>query len=196
MSPLTLTAAQTVGPFFAIGLTRENRPDSLGNVMAGPATEGQRIRLEGRVLDGDGEPVPDAMLELWQANAHGRYNHPADERDVPLDASFSGFGRVGTDDDGSYWFETIKPGRVPGPNGEAQSPHLVLTIFARGLLNHAVTRVYFADEPDLERDPILRLVPPARRSTLLARPIEQDGRPVYRLDVVLQGPAETAFLQL
>jgi protocatechuate 3,4-dioxygenase, alpha subunit len=196
MSRLTLTGAQTVGPFFAIGLTNDSRPDSLKNVIAAPGTDGQRIRVEGRVLDGDGEPVPDAMLEVWQANAHGRYNHPADHRDLPLDAAFTGFGRVGTDDDGRYWFETIKPGRVPGPNGEPQSPHLVLTVFARGLLNHAVTRVYFGDEADTQRDPILRLVPAERRSTLVAQPAEQNGRTVYHLDIVLQGERETAFFQV
>lgn len=192
MPALTLTGSQTVGPFFAIGLTRDGRPAALSNVLVTSATEGQRIRIEGRVLDGDGSPVPDAMLEIWQANAHGRYNHPLDARDeVPLDPGFTGFGRAGTDDQGRFWFQTVKPGRVPGPHDTLQAPHILLTVFARGLLNHAVTRVYFSDEPSSAHDPVLQYVPVERRQTLVARLNRDDA--TYTLDIVLQGPAETVF---
>src|SRR5689334_6718164 len=102
MTSYPLTGSQTVGPFFHDCLLR---PDAVRNVLAGPSTEGQRIRIEGRVLDGDGQGVPDALIEIWQANSHGRYNHPSDRRDLPLDPEFSGFGRTGTDAEGAFWFE-------------------------------------------------------------------------------------------
>jgi protocatechuate 3,4-dioxygenase alpha subunit len=181
-----VTPSQTVGPFFENALLR----DPL-NVLAGDGARGERIRVEGRVLDGDGAPVPDALVEIWQANAHGRYRHPSDGRDLPLDTAFAGFGRAGTDDEGHFWFETIKPGPVPFAEGVAQAPHLCVTVFARGLLNHLSTRLYFADDPRTAADPILERVPPARRRTLLARRDDAGGAPVYRWDVVLQGDAET-----
>ena len=193
MSALPLTGAQTVGPFFGPALLRDG---ARRQVLVGPATSGARLRLEGRVLDGDGAPVPDALIEIWQANTHGRYDHPADGRDRPLDPSFTGFGRTSTDDDGAYWFETIKPGRVPGPDGTLQAPHVVVTVFARGLLNHVVTRLYFADDPTNDQDPILARVPPHRRPTLLAQPAERDGQRVYRFDIVLRGEGETVFFNL
>ena len=174
-----ITPSQTVGPFFSGALLR----DPL-NVLAGEGAHGQRIRLEGRVLDGDGQPVPDALVEIWQANAAGRYHHPADTRDIPTDPAFTGFGRSGTDDDGRYWFDTVKPGPIP-----PQAPHVNVTVFARGLLNHLSTRIYF----DLdEKDPVLKLVPVSRRPTLLARAVSPD---LYQFDVVLQGPPdrETVF---
>src|SRR5579885_1045208 len=127
MTELLLTASQTVGPFFAPALLRE---DARRQVLAQPETVGERIRIEGRVLDGDGEPVPDAMVEIWQANAHGRYNHPTDQGPAALDPSFGGFGRSGTAGDGSYWFETIKPGSVPFDETRMQAPHICVTIFA------------------------------------------------------------------
>lgn len=194
MSKYILTASQTVGPFFSPGLLRD---DTRRNVLAGPETAGERIRIEGRVLDGDGLPVPDAMIEIWQANAHGRYNHPADRGPAPLDASFAGFGRSGTDEDGGYWFETVKPGPVPFDGERKQAPHICVTVFARGLLNHAVTRLYFEDEPANAADPILQHVPEERRATLLARPeLVGGGMVVYRFDIVLQGAGETAFFNL
>jgi protocatechuate 3,4-dioxygenase alpha subunit len=192
MNGRTLTGSQTVGPFFAIGLTREDRPDALGNVLVGPDTPGERIRIQGRVLDGNGVPVPDAMLEIWQANARGRYNHPLDTRqELALDPGFTGFGRTGTDDQGRYWFDTVKPGQVPGHDRRPQAPHILVTVFARGLLNHAVTRLYFSDESSNANDPVLARVPPERRGTLLARP--DHDRTAYTFDIVLQGPAETVF---
>src|SRR5437762_10154672 len=139
MSLFPLTSSQTVGPFFAPALLRE---DARRNVLTRPETAGERIRIEGRVLDGDGMAVPDAMVEIWQANAHGRYNHPADQGSALLDPSFTGFGRSGTAEDGTYWFETVKPGPVPFDGEKLQAPHICVTVFARGLLNHLVTRLY------------------------------------------------------
>ncbi|HET9919895.1 MAG TPA: protocatechuate 3,4-dioxygenase subunit alpha [Ktedonobacteraceae bacterium] len=195
MSTFLLTASQTVGPFFAPTLLRE---DALRNGLAQPETAGERIRIEGRVLDGDGLAVPDAMVEIWQANAHGRYNHPADTSDAALDPSFLGFGRSGTGEDGSYWFETIKPGSVPFDGEQQQAPHICVTIFARGLLNHLVTRLYFEDEPDNALDPVLNCVPDERRATLLARREAGNGNApvVYRFDIILQGANETAFFNV
>jgi len=191
---LGVTPTQTVGPFFAPALLRD-----VQNVLTTDATLGERIRVEGRVLDGAGNPVPDAMIEIWQANAAGRFNHPRDTRDLPLDPGFGGFGRSGTDDDGLYWFETVKPGPVPyGGSGDAamQAPHISVIIHARGMLNHAQTRLYFADEPANETDPVLALVPAHRRGTLLAARSEEDGRVVYRLDIILQGRGETVFFNI
>lgn len=193
MSTFPLTGSQTVGPFFGPGLLRE---DARRNVLTQPETVGERIRIEGRVLDGDGTPVPDAMVEIWQANAHGRYNHPADQGPVSLDPTFLGFGRAGTGEDGSYWFETIKPGSVLFSKEQQQAPHICITVFARGLLNHVVTRLYFEDEPANALDPILQYVPEERRATLLARR-ESEGAPVvYRFDIILQGAGETAFFNV
>jgi protocatechuate 3,4-dioxygenase, alpha subunit len=194
MSALPPTGSQTVGPFFSPSLLRD---DMLRPRLDGAGTTGQPIRIEGQCLDGDGVPVADALVEVWQANAHGRYAHPADSRDLPLEPAFSGFGRTGTDHEGRFWFETIKPGPVPGPGGAAQAPHLVVTLFARGLLNHVVTRLYFADDPANDRDPILARVPAARRGTLLARPAgDGAGRALYRWQIRLQGEGETAFFNL
>jgi protocatechuate 3,4-dioxygenase alpha subunit len=188
-----LTASQTVGPFFHDCLLREG---ACINVLVTPATAGERIRVAGRVLDGDGAAVPDALVEIWQANSHGRYNHPADARDLPLDPEFSGFGRSGTDGEGCYWFETVRPGAVPYEEGQLQAPHIAVAVFARGLLNHLYTRLYFADEPANAADPILLRVPEARRPTLIARRSEVGGATVYTLDLVLQGQGETAFFNL
>jgi len=193
MNSLKLTSSQTVGPFFGPTLLRE---DAIRNVLTQPETSGERIRIEGRVLDGDGMPVPDAMVEIWQANAHGRYNHSADRGPTQLDQSFLGFGRSGTEEDGSYWFETIKPGRVRFYHEQFQAPHICVTIFSRGLLNHLVTRLYFEDEQTNAEDPILQCVPDERRSTLLARRENREGMIVYRFDIIMQGAGETAFFNL
>ena len=193
MTMLPLTSSQTVGPFFAPALLRE---DAIRNVLTQPETAGERIRIEGLVLDGDGLPVPDAMVEIWQANAHGRYNHSVDQGPAQLDATFLGFGRSGTAENGSYWFETIKPGRVPFYHEQFQASHICVTVFARGLLNHLLTRLYFEDEPTNTEDPILQCVPDERRSTLLARRENREGIIVYRFDIVMQGAGETAFFNL
>ena len=189
-----LSPSQTVGPFFHDCLLR---PDARRNVLVQPETAGERIRIEGRVLDGDGVGVPDALVEIWQANSHGRYRHPADTRGAAaLDPRFTGFGRSGTDDAGRYWFETIRPGAVPFDDTRMQAPHVCVMVFARGLLNHLVTRLYFADEPANETDPALGRVPAERRGTLMARPETVDGRTLYRWDIILQGAGETAFFNL
>jgi protocatechuate 3,4-dioxygenase, alpha subunit len=193
MSISPLTSSQTVGPFFAPALLRE---DARRNVLTRPETIGERIRIEGYVLDGDSVPVPDAMVEIWQANAHGRYNHPTDLGPAPLDASFLGFGRSGTAEDGSYWFETVKPGSVPFDGERMQAPHICVTVFSRGLLNHVVTRLYFEDEPAISSDPVLQYVPAERRATLLARREPVGAVELYRFDIILQGARETVFFNL
>jgi protocatechuate 3,4-dioxygenase, alpha subunit len=189
------TPSQTIGPFFAAGLG-PGWPD-----LAEGGEGGERIAVQGRVLDGDGRPVPDAMLEIWQADAKGQYPGPAPgtaahPRSGP--PAFRGFGRTLTDPRGEYRFTTIKPGRVPGPGGALQAPHLNLTIFARGLLRHLTTRIYFADEPSNEADPILAAVadPAARRTLLAARQGGPSTTAPYRFDVILQGEGETAFFDI
>ena len=193
MNKLPLTGSQTVGPFFSPALLRE---DAVRNVLTRPETVGERIRIEGRIFDGDRVPVTDAMVEIWQANAYGRYNHAADQSDAPLDPSFLGFGRAGTEEDGYYWFETIKPGPVSFDGERWQAAHICVTVFSRGLLNHVVTRLYFGDEPANAEDPVLMCVPEDRRATLLARREAEGVQVVYRFDIVLQGEGETAFFNL
>ena len=185
------TPSQTVGPFFRLGM---DHPEWSDLTAGGP--RGDKIAIEGRVLDGDGAPVPDAILEIWHANAEGRYDHPEDARsDARPDPGFRGFGRAMTDDACHYRFTTIRPGRVPGPGGALQAPHVNLTIFARGLLKQLVTRIYFADEPSNQADPVLSGIgdAAARRSLLAVR---QPGGAGYRFDVVLQGEGETAFFDI
>ena len=183
---LQITPSQTVGPYFAIGLTWPDGP------YAVPEGTPDALWIRGRVTDGEGEPVPDAMIETWQADPDGRFDHPDDPRG-PAGAEFRGFGRSGTDADGRFGILTVKPGPVPGPDGTTQAPHIDVSVFARGLLNRVVTRVYFADEPDANAsDPILAAVPEARRATLVAQP-EGDG---YRFDVRLQGEGETVFFDI
>jgi protocatechuate 3,4-dioxygenase alpha subunit len=193
MNPLLLTSSQTVGPFFVPTLLRE---DARRNILTQSETVGERIRIEGRVLDGDGAPVDDALVEIWQANTHGRYNHPADQGPAPLDPSFLGFGRSGTENEGAYWFETIKPGPVPFDQERLQAPHICVTVFSRGLLNHVVTRLYFADEPANANDPVLSCVPENRRATLLAPRQKAGTSVVYHFDVILQGEGETTFFNV
>jgi protocatechuate 3,4-dioxygenase alpha subunit len=184
---LHATASQTVGPYFSIGFTWMMRDE-----IAGPDVAGERVSLQGRVLDGDGKPVPDALIEIWQANSHGKYAHAEDTQDKPLEPGFTGFGRVATDDNGEFRFATIKPGPVPGPEGKPQAPHLVISVFARGLLRRLTTRVYFPDEPANEGDSVLNLVDPKRRSTLIAKNIEGKTG-ALEWNVILQGAEETVF---
>ncbi len=193
MGRLGETPSQTVGPFFSIGLSGEGE-----NVLVSDGVAGDRIRLVGRVVDGEGQPVGDALIELWQANSMGRYRHPDDTRDeIVLDEAFTGFGRAATEfETGEYWFQTIKPGRVPDPEGELQAPHLNLIVQARGMLNPLFTRVYFPDEEEANRsDLVLAMVPKDRRDTLVAVR-EGDEPAVYRFDIRLQGESETVFLDL
>lgn len=182
---------QTVGPFFHISLIRDDE-----QLMVSDGTRGLRIRVRGRVLDGDRQPVPDAMLELWQADAQGIYPHPADPRQAQADPHFTGFGRAATDPEGGYSFETIKPGPVERQGAPTMAPHLSLRVFARGMLIHANTRMYFPDEAANAEDPVLALVPEDRRSTLVASAEAGEGLPTYRFDVVLQGEGETVFFDL
>jgi protocatechuate 3,4-dioxygenase alpha subunit len=187
------TASQTVGPFFAVGL---NHPE-LADLTRGGKAEGETIFIEGQVRDGDGVGVADAMLEIWQANAAGKYDHAEDRQEKPRDPHFSGFGRVFTDRSGRYRFTTIRPGAVPGRGNALQAPHIVMIVFARGLLKHLVTRIYFADLVQANAaDPVLgKIEDEAARRSLLAKP--SDGpTPIYRFDVVLQGEGETAFFDL
>jgi protocatechuate 3,4-dioxygenase alpha subunit len=187
---LQATTSQTVGPFFKIGLhwlVQDN--------LAEEGVSGERVRIEGRVLDGDGVPVPDAFLEVWQANAHGKYAHPEDGQPKPVDPKFAGYGRIPTNREGIFRFATIKPGPVPGPDGNEQAPHLLVSVFMRGLLRRLVTRVYFPDEPLDAADYILNLVEPERRSTLIAKRIS--GQPgALEWNVILQGSNETVFFDL
>jgi protocatechuate 3,4-dioxygenase, alpha subunit len=202
------TTWQTVGPFFSIGLSRLYRDN-----IAGPEVRGERIEVTGYILDGERKPVPDAVLEIWQANSDGKYAHPEDLQDRPLDRGFVGFGRVPTNDDGRFHFMTIKPGRVPArhaglpsraashggasaaPTAALQAPHLEISVFTRGLLRRLSTRMYFPDEPSNEEDFALSLVEPSRRATLIAK--NAHGRVgVLEWPIVLQGPNETVFFDI
>ena len=185
------TPSQTVGPFYSIGLT-----DLAMNTLVSDNTQGRRIRIEGQVIDGDGKPVPDAMVEIWQANAAGRYNHPDDKQEKPLYGTFTGWGRSGTDPSGCYFFDTIKPGPVPASEDSAQAPHINMTVFARGMLVHAFTRIYFSDEPANGSDPVLNSIKKARRQTLIAARQEKNGNTIYRFDIRLQGKEETVFFDM
>lgn len=187
------TSSQTIGPFFHDALLRQ---DSRLTVLTSAQTLGERIRITGKIIDGDGVGVPDAMIEIWQANAAGRYQHPADTRDLPLDPAFVGYGRSGTDSAGSYEFETIKPGRVPFDADRQQASHIGIALFARGLLNHLYTRLYFGDDSTTAHDPVLLAVPAERRSTLIARPETHAGVQIYHFDIILQGERETVFFNL
>jgi len=186
MSLLT-TASQTVGPYVRIGFERFAVED-----LAAPGVSGERITLSGRITDADGGPINDGIVEIWQANAHGKYAHPEDAQDKPIEGLFRGFGRSLTDANGGYRFATIKPGRVPGPGGVQQAPHIAVTIFLRGLLKHLITRVYFADDPANAQDPVLNLVPADRRATLIASRSATD-KSVLTWNIRLQGPDETVF---
>jgi protocatechuate 3,4-dioxygenase alpha subunit len=188
-----LTPSQTVGPYHHFALPYKGGE----TLVRSPEVEGEFIILEGRIIDGAGNPFGDGLVEIWQANAAGRYDHPDDMRsDIPLTPGFDGFGRMMTDKDGYYRFFTVKPGPVPGPGNTLQAPHILMNIFARGLLDRLVTRVYFEDEKANEDDPVLHLVPAERRGTLLARRQEERGRIHYVRDIVLQGEGETVFFRV
>jgi protocatechuate 3,4-dioxygenase, alpha subunit len=187
---LQATTWQTVGPFFSIGFSWLYRDN-----LAGPGVPGERAEIVGRILDGDGKPVPDGLVEIWQANSQGKYAHPDDPQEKPGEPDFAGYGRVPTDDSGRFRFTTIKPGRVPGPDGKLQAPHLAVSVFTRGLLRRLITRIYFPDEPGNTEDFALNLVEAGRRGTLIAKKV--DGRAgVLEWNVVLQGPGETVFFDV
>lgn len=186
MTDLGITPAQTAGPYLRIGLLR----DFVTPHVVDPG-DPRAIRIRGRLTDAAGDGVPDGMVETWQANAAGRYHHPADDReDPPLEDGFLGFGRSGTEDDGRFEIVTVKPGRVPWPEGGLQAPHVEVVVFARGLLKHAVTRLYFPDEAEANAaDPVLSRLPREHRDTLVA--VAEDGG--LRFDICLQGPSHTTF---
>jgi protocatechuate 3,4-dioxygenase, alpha subunit len=186
MTEVALTPSQTTGPYLVIGL------------IGGPITsrlvdesDPRAVRLCGTLVDGAGEPVPDGMIEIWQANAAGRYAHPADDREeIPLEEGFTGFGRAATDDAGRFDLLTVKPGRVPWVDGRPQAPHVLVGVFARGLMKRVATRMYFPDEEAANaEDPVLLGLEPGERAALVAR--GDDG--ALRFDIVLQGPGQTTF---
>jgi len=187
---LRATTSQTVGPFFSIGFSWLYRDN-----LAGEGVSGEHVEISGRILDGDGKPVPDGIVEIWQANSQGKYAHPDDPQEKPIEEGFSGYGRVPTDDEGRFRFTTIKPERVPGPDGKLQAPHLAVSVFTRGLLRRLITRIYFPDEPSNAEDFALNLVEPARRATLIAKKIQ--GRTgELEWNVKLQGEGETVFFDI
>jgi protocatechuate 3,4-dioxygenase alpha subunit len=184
------TPSQTVGPYFTLRLYRKGE-----EILVPEGYAGDRIVIEGKVLDGDREHIEDALLEIWQANATGRYRHPDDKRDLSLDAGFTGFGRTVSDfETGQYRFETVKPGPVPDDEGESQAPHISLMVQGRGMLNPVFTRIYFSDEEEANRDDLtLRRVPAERRGTLIAQLVDDQEPKTYRFDVIFQGEDETVF---
>lgn len=187
--PLTPTPSQTVGPFFHFSLTSGAH---CVQRIAGPEVNGERAWLHCRVLDGEDRPVNDAMIEIWQADAEGQYSGPEKCERQP---GFRGFGRMSTGEDGRCEFETIKPGRVPGPGDILQAPHLEVAVFGRGLLKQLLTRIYFAGEAANQADPVLLLVPEARRDTLMAhRDPSHSGH--WLFDIHLQGEKETVFFDV
>ena len=199
------TASQTAGPYVHIGLIPKQAgfdifENNFTNIMADENTRGERIIIEGRVIDGTGTPLRDALLEIWQANADGRYNHELDRQNTgEIDADFRGWGRTGTDfDTAVYRFETIKPGVVTGRNGRDMAPHVNFWIVARGINIGLNTRMYFGDEQNAnEVDPVLNLIEQTeRRKTLIATRDDSGAVPVYRFDIVLQGENETVFFDI
>ncbi len=184
---LLTTSSQTVGPYVSIGFAWLTTTE-----IAPPFVAGERVIVEGRIVDGDGKPVSDAVVEIWQADAQGKYAHPDDRQDKPVTAGFRGFGRIPTDAQGGFRFTTIKPGSVPGPDATMQAPHLVVSIFMRGLLKRLISRMYFPNDPANATDAVLARVAADRRATLIA---EQAGADASTLtwNVSLQGADETVF---
>jgi len=185
------TPSQTAGPFLHIGLTEKC---SIVQI-APPGTKGERVALKCRVLDVEGTPINDAMIEIWQADAEGKYNHPDDPQGTSRDGSFHGFGRAASDENGNCEFETIKPGPVRGADGSLQAPHLNVAIFGRGILLQLHTRIYFAGDPANDHDPVLALVPVERRDTLLAQP-DPAHTGTWNFEFHLRGERETIFFDI
>jgi len=196
------TASQTAGPYVHIGLVPSDTgieiyDHELGRDIAGPNAKGERIRVEGRLIDGNGAALKDGLIEVWQANAAGVYAHPESSGDV--EEGFRGWGRVIADfDSGAWFFETVKPGAGPGRSGARQAPHISLWIVARGINIGLNTRLYFDDEEAANaKDPVLNLIEwHNRRPTLIAKRSERDGKVVYRFDIRLQGEGETVFFDI
>ena len=204
LNQLKETASQTAGPYVHIGLAPKQAgfdifEKNFTNVLTGPNTSAEHIRIEGRVIDGSGTPMRDVLIEIWQANSAGRYHHPADHQDKELDPDFRGWGRACSDfESGVYSFETIKPGTVEGRNGRLMAPHINFWIVARGINLGLNTRMYFSDEPAANAvDPVLNLIEwEVRRKTLIAERSERDGQVVYRFDIHIQGQDETVFFDI
>lgn len=198
------TASQTAGPYVHIGLIPAMAgfdifEKNFSNVLVTPNTPGERITLEGKVIDGSGAPLRDVLLEIWQANATGRYNHPADRSIGSLDEEFRGWGRAGSDfESGLVTFETIKPGPIIDKTGRKGAPHINVWIVARGINIGLNTRLYFSDEEAANAaDPVLNLIEqPVRRSTLIAKRSERAGKIVYSFTINFQGPEETVFFDV
>jgi protocatechuate 3,4-dioxygenase alpha subunit len=198
------TASQTAGPYVHIGLAPKAAgfdifKDNFDNRLAQPDTQGERITIEGRVFDGSGTPARDVLLEIWQADAYGRYQHPADRQQKKRDEGFLGWGRSCSDFDSGIWrFETVKPGAVEGRNGRMMAPHVSLWIVARGINMGLNTRMYFSDEQQANaQDPVLNLIEwEVRRKTLIGQREERNGEVVYRFDIRLQGADETVFFDI
>jgi protocatechuate 3,4-dioxygenase alpha subunit len=198
------TAAQTAGPYVHIGLMPRQAgfevfKNNFGEAMLGPKTKGERIIIEGQVIDGAGAPLRDALIEIWQANAAGRYNHPADRQNKPIDEDFRGWGRASCDfESGRYRFRTIKPGAVVGRRGRPMAPHVNLWIVARGINIGLSTRMYFSDEEVANAaDPVLNIIePPSRRKTLIGQRQMRDQDVLYTFDIHLQGEQETVFFDV
>jgi protocatechuate 3,4-dioxygenase alpha subunit len=188
------TPSQTVGPYFSMILAHDDE----GETLVADTTVGEPIVITGTLLDGDRAPIEDGLVEIWQANADGRYRHPLDDRhDVPVDDTFTGFGRAKTHfEDGTFRFRTIRPGAVPAPDGGMQAPHVNVVVQARGMLDPVWTRLYFPEDTDAHAgDPVLAAVPTERRDTLVAVPDgDEDGVSRYRFDIRFQGDDETVFL--
>lgn len=178
------SASQTVGPYLRIGLIYGEAQNDLLQAQ----TTGKRIKIKGLVLDGDNQPIPDAMVEIWQPDANGIYNHPTDPLNAQADPHFRGFGRAETRSEGVFEFKTVKPGSRDG-----QAPYINVNVFARGMLIHALTRIYFADEPANADDSVLNAVDSNRRHTLIAVPEQAGNSPTYRFDIHIQGDQETIF---
>ena len=209
------TPWQTTGPFFHFGVLWKGSADLAGDSDLGARPDltapghdqsvihgstgrgrvaGEKIEITGHVFDNTGVPILDALIETWQANAAGRYAHPEDNRaDVALDPHFIGFGRTALDKNGVFRLRTIRPGRVPGPGNSLQAPHIALGIMGPGFLKRLATRIYFSDARDNDEDPILALVPEARRSTLIAT---KEASALYRFDIHLGGARETVFFDI
>ncbi len=185
---LKQTPSQTVGPFFHNALIRGDQ-----NILATEQARGERITIRGRVLDGDGAPIPDAMIEIWQPDARGIFQHRTDPRHAEADPHFRGFGRAETVNNGEFCFVTVKPGQIAVDENQAVAPFINVRIFARGMLIHSLTRLYFADEAANATDPVLSAIDPARRGTLIARRVESADSTTYQFDIVLQGDGETVF---
>ena len=192
MTELGITASQTVGPFLTIALKKE------GQEYVVPETKEGALKFHGYVYDGEGQPVPDAVIETWQANTFGKYDHPEDMSEYDLVKDFSGFGRCCTDENGHFFFVTLKPGRVAGLGNTLQAPHLAINVLARGMLKQQVTRMYFSDEVDANsEDPVLNSIEDeTARETIVAQLDDVNGLPTYKFDIHLQGELETVFFDV